>query len=108
MSWSVSYRPSARLDLLEQFVYFAEEATLELADRFTAAVDATCVQLRTHPRSGTAYHPNAKRLKGLRRIPVQGFEQYLIFYLPSAAGIDVFRVLHGARDIQNLLSDLIM
>ncbi len=106
MSWSVSYRPSARLDLLEQFVYFAEEATLELAERYVAAVEATCLQLQTHPRLGTAYFSRATRLRELRRIPVQGFGQYLIFYLPSETGIDVLRILHGARDIENLLADM--
>jgi len=32
------------------------------------------------------------------------FENYLIFYLPHSGGMDVIRVLHGARDIDNLFA----
>ena len=37
----VTQRPRARLDLLEQFVYFGEQASVEVAERYLAAVDAT-------------------------------------------------------------------
>ena len=42
---------------------------------------------------------------GMRRAPVPSFSKYLIFYLPSAGGIDVVRVLHGAQDIERILRD---
>jgi len=45
------------------------------------------------------------QLEGLRRFPVHGFESYLIFYLPHPEGMDVIRVLHGARDIDNLFAE---
>ena len=38
-------------------------------------------------------------LPGLRSWLVTGFP-YLVFYVESAADIDVWRVLHAARDIQ--------
>ena len=36
-------------------------------------------------------------------MPVKGFENHLIFYLSHSGGIDVIRVIHGARDIENIL-----
>ena len=51
----VTQRPRARLDLLEQFVYFGEQASVELAERYFAAVDATGLQLVDRPRSGVLY-----------------------------------------------------
>jgi toxin ParE1/3/4 len=39
------------------------------------------------------------QFSGLRRFPVKGFEKYLLFYLSGSQGIDVIRVVHGARDI---------
>ena len=51
----VGQRPRAELDLLKQFVYFAEEGDLDLAERFLAAVDATCLQLADYPRLGVLY-----------------------------------------------------
>src|SRR5260370_42333585 len=102
MSTAVTQRPRAGLDLLEQFVYFGERAGLELAQRYFAAVDETCLQLVKHPHSGTPYNSGIARLTGMRRVAVKGFEKYLLFYLPHENGIDVIRVIHGARDIDSL------
>ena len=33
---------------------------------------------------------------------VKGFEKYLVFYRPLKDGIVVLRVIHGARDIEDL------
>ena len=72
----VTLCPRARLDLLEP-----------------------CSLLVQHPQSGTPYDSGIDRLAGLRRFPVKGFAKYLLFYMPRAGGIEVVRVLHGARDI---------
>ena len=95
----VRHRPRARLDLLEQFVCFGEQTSVELAERYVAAVEATLSRLAGQPHAGALYDSAIAGLRGLRRIRVKGFENYLIFYLPHEAGIDVIRVLHGARDI---------
>jgi plasmid stabilization system protein ParE len=42
---AVTQRPRARLDLLEKFVHFGEQDGVELAERYIAAVDATCLRL---------------------------------------------------------------
>jgi toxin ParE1/3/4 len=104
MKSSFAFRPRSRLDLLEQFVYLANEATVEVAERYVTAVDQTCARLAKQPRSGTPYDSGVTRLEGMRRVPVSGFTAYLIFYVPRAGGIDVVRVLHGARDIENLFA----
>ena len=44
-------------------------------------------------------------LADIRSWPVGGFEDYLIFYRPVPTGIDVLRVVHGARDIAALFGD---
>jgi toxin ParE1/3/4 len=102
---TVTQRPRARLDLLEQFVYFGEQSDVELAERYFAAVDATCLLLVKHPQMGRLCDSGIARLDGLRRSPVNGFAKYLIFYIPREGGIDVVRVLHGARDIDNLFAE---
>jgi len=35
---------------------------------------------------------------------VDGFDSYLIFYRPIAEGVEIYRVLHGARDLRRLLT----
>jgi len=39
-------------------------------------------------------------LEGLRSFRVEGFENHFVFYLPRESGIEVVRVLHGARDLE--------
>jgi plasmid stabilization system protein ParE len=82
MTQSVTQRPRARIDLREQFVYFDEESGLELAERYFAAVHETCALVLNQPRMGAAYDSGVSELIEMRRIPVTGFENYLIFYLP--------------------------
>jgi toxin ParE1/3/4 len=99
-----AFRPRARLDLLDQFLHLAEQATVEVAKRYFAAVDQTCARLAKQPHSGSPYDPGVARLEGMRRAPVSGFTAYLLFYMPRTGGIDVVRVLHGARDIEDLFA----
>lgn len=83
MNSRVTQRPRARLDLLEQFVYFGEQDGVELAERYLAAIDATCLRLVDHPYSGVVYDSGIARLQGVRRVPVKGFDNYLVFYMPQ-------------------------
>ena len=39
----------------------------------------------------------------LRRWPVKGFENWLIFYQARRDGVEIVHVMHGARDIESLL-----
>lgn len=57
-----AFRPRARLDLLEQFSYLAEQATVEVAERYFTAVDRTCARLAKQPLSGTPYESGVARL----------------------------------------------
>jgi len=101
----VTRKVKARVDLLEQFNYFVDHGGIELADRYFTAVEMTCRQLAAFPLSGAPYLAISPALNGVRRIPVTGFENYLIFYMVNATGIDVIRVLHGARDIDNIFAE---
>jgi toxin ParE1/3/4 len=44
-------------------------------------------------------------LRRLRRWPVQGFENWLIFYFPRRDGVEIVHIMHGARDIERLLNE---
>lgn len=47
-------------------------------------------------------HPKAA---GIRSWSITGFPNHLIFYRPVEGGIEVLRVLHGARDINAIFED---
>src|SRR5713226_8246174 len=53
---------------------------------------------------GSLYESDEPELAGVRFFPVTRFRNYLVFYRPTTTGIEVLRVLHGARDIESLLS----
>jgi toxin ParE1/3/4 len=101
---SVTQRPRARLDLLEQFVYFGEQANVDVAERYFEAFDKTCALLVQQPQAGKPFETGINRLARLRHFPVKGFENHLIFYIPRRNGIEVVRVIHGARDIESVLN----
>ena len=97
-------REAAKRDLIERWVWYAENATIEIADRFLLAVDRTLSDLATHPLSGQIVLSRKPELKGTRRTFVRdGFDKTLIFYLPIEDGIDLVRVIHGNRNIANIL-----
>jgi toxin ParE1/3/4 len=77
---------------------------VDLAERYLDAVDATCLRLVDHRQSGAPYDSGIAGLNGLRRVPVRGFENYLLFYVASETGIDVIRVIHGARDLDRFFA----
>jgi toxin ParE1/3/4 len=104
VSPSVTARPRSRLDLPEQFVYFGEQAGVAVAERYFAAVDATCIGMADHPQCGVLHDTGIARLKGLRRFPVKDFERYLLFYLHGDKAIDAVRVLHACRDINDVFA----
>lgn len=54
---------------------------------------------------GEAFQNRNPRLWGLRRVPITGFGNYLIFYRPIEGGIEVVRVIHGARDLPSVLAE---
>ena len=36
---------------------------------------------------------------------IRGFQNYIVFYRPLEDGVDVVRVIHGARDIQAIFDE---
>jgi toxin ParE1/3/4 len=68
-------------------------------------VDATLENLAAIPGIGARYEPKDPLFEGVRVFPVSRFKKYLIFYRPIKDGIEVLRVLHGARDLEGLLAE---
>jgi len=101
----INRRPSANRDLVEIFRHYARGAGIQVADRFFAQAEATFARLATMPGTGTRYEPDEPLHADLRYCPVSRFRKYLVFYRPVPGGIEVLRVLHGARDIAGILAE---
>jgi toxin ParE1/3/4 len=89
-------RPEAENDLDEIWWYIAQDS-LHNADKFLDLIQERCLALVNFPKMGIS---RDELNPGLRSHPVGN---YLIFYFPLEDGIDIVRVIHGSRDIENLL-----
>ena len=84
--------PQADADLGAITDYYSANSPAAGA-RLVREIIARCRQLANQSRQGT---PRDDLGAGVRSAVVG---QYLIYFRATAAGIDVLRVLHGARDI---------
>jgi toxin ParE1/3/4 len=104
MKRRVDRRPQAKLDLIELGSYIAEDNP-DAAERFLQAAEASFRQLANMPEMGSPRQFKNPSLAGLRMWPVKGFRNHLIFYRPTADGIEVIRVLRGERDLESIFAD---
>ncbi len=103
MSGHYRVRPAADEDLDDQAGYLAMHASLDVALRFYDAASSTFAKIASMPGIGERWPSANPRLANLHISRIEGFEKHLIFYRPAADGIDIIRVLHGARDIESVL-----
>lgn len=80
--------------------YFGEGA--ELALRFIDALESAFRHLADHAESGSPRYAVELDLPGLRCWPLKQFP-YLIFYIETDAVVDVWRILHGKRDVPSTM-----
>lgn len=99
----VSKRAAAQRDLLEHFVYVAEHAGWEIANRFLDNAELSFADLARQPKMGAPLELHKPELAGTRKWRVKGFNNHLIFYQPKVDGISIIRVLHAASDWWRLL-----
>src|SRR5215203_1949868 len=103
MPHEIFKRPQAERDIEECFVYIAED-NLDVGVTFLVAVEDAIEQLARFPLLGKERQFTEKRFQNVRMWKVKNFENYLIFYTVAEDRIEIVRVLHGSRDIEDLFS----
>ncbi len=101
MAPSVSRKPEVRRDLVEYADHISRD-NLDAALRFLDAAERTFKFLAANREVGQLCRFPQPELAGLRVWPIEGFGNYLVFYQPTDEGVEIWRVLHGARDIETL------
>ena len=91
-------RPQASADLSEIWEFIATDS-LARADEFVDRIDAKFRALAAQPLMG---RNRSDLIHGLRSFTMS---PYVIFYQPLAQGVEVVRVLHGARDVRAQFDD---
>ncbi len=91
-------RRAAIEDIDSAIDHYLAEADVEVALAFIDAVEGAYRHIARHPASGSPRYAAELELPGLRCWRLRRFP-YLVFYVDCDESIDVWRVLHGERDI---------
>jgi toxin ParE1/3/4 len=91
---------------IDDIAHFIARDNAEAGRRFYDAVLHDFRRLVAMPRIGAKRHARHPQLKNLRSWPIGGYRNYLILYLALDDGIDVLRIVHGARDVERIIESL--
>jgi toxin ParE1/3/4 len=94
----VVLRQVAQRDVEEAVAYYVSQGAIAAAVEFVARLEEALTRISRHPSAGSPRYSHALDLPGLRSWILDGYP-YLVFYVERPDHIDVWRVLHGERDI---------
>ena len=91
--------PEAQEDLIGIWIYLAEQASEQVADRQLAGIESACEKLEHWPNAGRQRDELLPGLRSVLAVP------YVIFYHVRNDVVEVVRVLHGRRDIDAIFAE---
>ncbi len=91
-------RELAIRDVDEAIEYYLSEGGAEAALGFIDALEQAYDHIRRHAATGSPRYGHELNLPGLRSWRLKRYP-HLVFYVERSDYIDVWRVLHGRRDI---------
>ena len=97
-------REQANRDIDEAIAYYLSEDAEQAALGFIDALEQAYAHISRHPATGSPRYAHELNLPGLRSWPLTHYP-HLVFYVERADHIDVWRVLHGQRDIPAWMHD---
>lgn len=97
-------RSLADQDIDDAITHYLREAGPPTAARFVNALERSFERVGRHPAAGSPRLAVELDIPGLRTQRVIGFP-HQIFYVERPDHIDVWRVLHGRRDLSQALQE---
>ncbi len=94
----VKFRDLASEDLDSAAHFYVANAGHDVAERFIDAVEATARRVGKNPGLGALRFAYELSIPDLRAMNVGKFP-YLMFYVERPELVEVWRLLHGSRDI---------
>lgn len=94
----VIFSSFAESDIEDIFNYVAE-FNVDSAQKFIKALMQKFKLLAENPQLGRS---QSNLIFNLRGFP---YKNYMIFYFPIEDGVEIYRVLHGARNIEDLFEN---
>ncbi|MBL8390225.1 MAG: type II toxin-antitoxin system RelE/ParE family toxin [Hydrogenophaga sp.] len=99
----VRLRALALADVDEAIAHYLQEAGVDVALGFIDELERAYRHLGRQPATGSPHYAHELNLPGLRSWPLTRYP-HLVFYVEQADHVEVWRVLHGARDIPSWLT----
>jgi toxin ParE1/3/4 len=93
----------ARRDIDTAIDYYLAEGSPTAALGFVDALEEAITHIGNHPGAGSPRYGHELGLPGLRCWPVAPYP-HLLFYLDRLDHVDLWRVLHGRRDLPETLA----
>jgi toxin ParE1/3/4 len=97
-------RALANQDIEDAISYYLSEEAEQAALGFIDALERAYKHISRYPESGSSRYAHELDLPGLRAWTLKRYP-YLVFYIERDDHIDVWRVLHGMRDIPAWMQD---
>ena len=97
-------RAIANQDVDRAIEYYLREGSQLAALNFIDALEQALAHLGRYPASGSQRYAHELQVPGLRSWPMSR-HPYVIFYVDRPDVVDVWRVLHGQRDIPSSLGE---
>jgi len=91
-------RAEANRDVDEAIDHYLSESAEQAALGFIDALERAYAYIARHPATGSPRYAHALNIPGLRSWPLTRYP-HLVFFMERDDHIDVWRVLHGQRDI---------
>jgi toxin ParE1/3/4 len=91
----------ARTDV-DDIADFIATGSIDAALRFYQATQDAFNLLADFPGAGARQSVPDPAFAELRIWPITGFRNYLVCYFPLPDGVEVLRVVHGARDVNRV------
>ncbi len=91
-------RELANRDVDEVIEHYLSQDAEQAALGFVEDLEQAYAHIGRHPATGSPRYAHELNLPGLRSWPLTRYP-YLVFYVERSDHIDVWRVLHGERDI---------
>jgi toxin ParE1/3/4 len=104
MAFHVIIRDRATQDLRQQANYILAIGNRDAAERFLESAEYAFNQLAIAPNIGKIVA--LPDIAMIRRWRIKNFTDYLIFYRIKEDQVEILRVLHGARDLENIMDFL--
>lgn len=97
-------RALANRDVDEAIAWYLSENAPQAALGLINALEQAYAHIARHPATGSTRYAHELNIPGLRSWQLKSYP-YLVFYVEQPDSIDVWRVLHGQRDIPAWLLD---